>query len=73
MPAGYLHQNRSPTVMTERESASLFQQPSTNLTQHILLSVIACCAVFVGPCHHSMARPQVADGGTASEMECSCE
>jgi hypothetical protein len=20
----------------------------------------------VGPCHHSMARPQVADGGTAS-------
>ena len=30
-------------------------------------------AVFVGPCHHGMARPQVADGGTASEMEGSCE
>jgi hypothetical protein len=27
----------------------------------------------VGPCHHSMARPQVADGGTASSMEGSCE
>ena len=23
----------------------------------------------VGPCHHGMARPQVADAGTASDME----
>jgi hypothetical protein len=23
----------------------------------------------VGPCHHGMARPQVADGGTASYMD----
>jgi hypothetical protein len=30
-------------------------------------------AMFVGPCHHGMARPQVADGGTASDMEDSCE
>jgi hypothetical protein len=27
----------------------------------------------VGPCHHGMARPQVADGGTASYMEGGCE
>jgi hypothetical protein len=27
----------------------------------------------VGPCHHGMTRPQVADGGTASYMEGSCE
>jgi hypothetical protein len=27
----------------------------------------------VGPCHHAMARAQVADGGTASYMEGSCE
>jgi len=27
----------------------------------------------VGPFHHGMARPQVADGGTASDMEGSCE
>jgi hypothetical protein len=27
----------------------------------------------VGPCHHGMALPQVADGGTASYMEGSCE
>jgi hypothetical protein len=26
-----------------------------------------------GPCHHGMARPQVADGETASDMEGSCE
>ena len=24
---------------------------------------------LVGPCHHSMARPQVADEGTVSNME----
>jgi hypothetical protein len=27
----------------------------------------------VGSCHHGLARPQVADGGTASNMEGSCE
>ena len=27
----------------------------------------------VGLCHQGMARPQVADEGTASNMECSCE
>ena len=27
----------------------------------------------VGPCHHGVARPQVADRGTASDMEGSCE
>jgi hypothetical protein len=27
----------------------------------------------IGPCHHGMARPQVADGGTASNMEGSFE
>jgi len=30
-------------------------------------------ARVVGPCHHGMARPQVADRGTASFMEGSCE
>ena len=29
--------------------------------------------VFVCPCHHCMARPHVADGGTASDMEGSYE
>jgi len=27
----------------------------------------------VGSCHHGMARPQVADGGTASDIEGSCQ
>ena len=27
----------------------------------------------VGPCHHGIVRPLVADGGTASNMEGSCE
>jgi hypothetical protein len=30
-------------------------------------------AVNVGPCHHGIVWPQVADGGTASYMEGSCE
>ena len=42
-----------------------------------MLCVCVCVyiytSVFVGPCHHGMARPQVADGGTASGMEGSCE
>ena len=29
--------------------------------------------MFVGPCHHGMERFQVADGGTASDMEGSRE
>ena len=29
--------------------------------------------LFVGPCHHGMARPQVADRVTASDVEGSCE
>jgi len=33
----------------------------------------AILARVVGPCHHGMARPQVADRGTASFMEGSCE
>ena len=28
---------------------------------------------LVRPCHHGMARPQVADKGTASDKEGSCE
>ena len=28
----------------------------------------AFITVFVGPSHHGMARPQVADGGTTSNM-----
>jgi len=31
------------------------------------------CTYVVGPCHHGMARPQVADRGTASDKEGSCE
>jgi len=27
----------------------------------------------MGPCHHGMARPEVADGGMSSYMEGSCE
>jgi hypothetical protein len=32
-----------------------------------------CQAMNVGPCHYGMARPRVANGRTATNMECSCE
>ena len=38
-----------------------------------LKSVTVIQPCDVGPCHHGMVRPQVADGGTASDMEGSCE
>jgi len=37
------------------------------------LLLLLLVVVVVGPCHHGMARPQVADRGTASNMEGSCE
>ena len=40
------------------------------INQLKLVGVLPC---EVGPCHHGMARPQVAYGGTASDMEGSCE
>jgi hypothetical protein len=37
------------------------------------MTVTSQLPMNVGPCHHGMARPQLADGGTASDMEGSCE
>ena len=42
------------------------------LTMFIYYCIVSD-AVFVGPSHHIMAHPQVVDGGTASDMEGSCE
>ena len=41
-------------------------KPSVSNARH-------AATLLVGPCHHGMARPQVADGGTASSMDGSCE
>ena len=38
-----------------------------------ILNFLSITSVYVGRCYHGMARPQVADGGTASDMEGSCE
>ena len=43
-----------------------------NHIHHICFSN-SMVAVLVGPCHHGMERPQVADRGTASDKEGSCE
>jgi len=51
---------------------------STIQTSRLVLNreiqVVYCeYAHVVGPCHHGMARPQVADRGTVSDKEGSCE
>ena len=40
--------------------------------EHFCFSICKL-SMDVGPCHHGMARPRVADGGMASYMEGSCE
>lgn len=40
---------------------------SNNATMHVTYPR------YVGPCHHSLARPQVDDEGTTSNMKGSCE
>ena len=55
----------------------------TTQLQFIIIITIIIITVFViiiiiiinvvGPCHHGMVRPQVADRGTASDKEGSCE
>ena len=40
---------------------------------YIVCVCVCVCAVFVDPCQHGMACPQVADEGTASNMEDSYE
>jgi hypothetical protein len=39
----------------------------------VLNMYVCLLPVMSVPRHHGMARPQVADGGTASNMEGSCE
>jgi hypothetical protein len=45
----------------------------TEYSSHSKLFQVGVLDVNVGSCHHGMARPQVADGGTASYLEGSCE
>jgi len=46
---------------------------TVTVTVLVIVIVVGVVAVLVGPCHHGMARPQVADRGTASDKEGSCE
>jgi len=45
------------------------KRPFNRLAFH---HIVTCCSV-VGPSHNGIARPQVADRGTASFMEGGCE
>jgi len=45
----------------------------TNCRNVNYFRILNSVSVLVGPCHHGMAHPQVADRGTASDKEGSCE
>jgi hypothetical protein len=48
-------------------------EPEGSLPQSLVTVTCPYPEPVRGPCHHGMARLQVADGGTASKMEGSCE
>jgi len=43
------------------------------LPEDRFVNCVYTVTVLVGPCHQGMVHPQVADRGTASDMEGSCE
>ena len=60
-----IHVSQNKAVYTHSDTSTYI---SVQSSLPILVSVGTMLHV-VGPCHHGMARPQVADGGTASNME----
>jgi hypothetical protein len=63
-----LSQTQSRWRAIHKENSNKMQKCIKILLFHIYMK-----PMVVGPCHHGMARPQVADGRTASYMEGSCE
>ena len=61
-----IQQQRMPIVRTN-------EWGSTNLVSATFCWVLRCSVVIVGLCHHGVVRPRVADRGTASDKEGSCE
>ena len=53
--------------------ASPIQSIYTHPTSWRSILILSVNLRLVGPCHHGMARPQVADRETASDKEGSCE
>jgi len=62
------HQSSTYTKRDHSANSAEYQDPETGIALGVPTS-----PVLVGPCHHGMARPQVADRGTASDKEGSCE
>jgi len=60
--------------MTDKAKVAVFSEIRTkHSTQSEHRVDFLMLNLVVGPCHHGMARPQVADRGTASDKEGSCE
>jgi len=68
------------SVFDQGRTCTVFVETGRCYVTGVLLSNQGYCVMdldifahVVGPCHHCMARPQVADRGTASDKESSCE
>jgi len=64
----YKHNKRSLDPFFSYVNTTLTLDATSNSEKHLTNH-----HDIVGPCHHGMARPQVADRGTASDKEGSCE
>jgi len=63
----------SHTFRTAWVYSELLKELESNKPAHTYTHTHTQTYIYMGPCHHGMARPQVADRGTASDKEGSCE
>jgi hypothetical protein len=49
-----------------RVHSDIFRTKGEGVLAEVLGNIVMAPHVRWGPCHHSMSRPRVADGGTAS-------
>jgi len=66
--------SRDAVIKTGDSELSKQNLSHRRYVDHVYLFISVINQLYVvGPCHHGMARPQVADRGTASDKEGSCE
>ena len=68
-----IEQKPSKMAAVRKVESRLTKPKPLPVKPNINFDRISLSSHVVGPCHHGMARPQVADRGTASDKQGSCE